>query len=471
MTLPKTTTVLLAVLVGLLATQAIHAQTYTTLATFDGTHGGNPDLMTLVQGFDGNLYGTTLYGGADSKGVVFELGPGGLIDLHDFSGMPDGEYPYAGLLVSTAGDLYGTTAQGGTGNAGTVFKIKAKGGAYGTLHSFNGTDGYIPTAPLIQVGAKFYGTTEVGGSDAGNVFNMTGAGAVVSLYSFTGFPDGVFPLAPLLQGFDGKFYGTTEDGGTLGTSGGAVFKMTPAGKENVLQSFPNSDEPVAGLIQGVDGSFYGTTVGGGSFGAGTLFKITPDGKTMTTLYNFGTATSDGAFPYSGPVLASDGNLYGVTFDGGSESPNCGTIYRISPDGTGYKTLYILDNPTDGCNPKGGLLQATDGAFYGTTDRGGVIDNSACLDGGYCGVVFRFDVGLGPFVKTLPGHGKAGASVVILGNDFSGTCSISFNGTAAACHIVSSTEITTKVPAGATTGYVTVTTNGGLLTSNVPFRVP
>ena len=247
--------------------------------------------------------------------------------------------------------------------------------------------------------------------------------------------------------------------------------MTPAGKENVLQSFPNSDEPIAGLIQGVDGSFYGTTLYGGSFGAGTLFKITPDGKTLTTLHNFGPGTSDGVFPYSGPVLASDGALYGVTFFGGSEDSSCGTIYRISPDGTGYETLYILTNPMDGCHPKGGLLQGTDGAFYGTTDNGGIVDNSACLDGGYCGVVFRFDVGLGPFVKTLPGHGKAGAKVVILGNNFSGACSISFNGAAAACHIVSSTEITSKVPAGATTGTVTVTTNGGTLTSNVPFRVP
>ena len=164
MNLPKATTVFLAVLVGLLATQAIHAQTYTTLATFDGTHGGNPDLMTLVQGFDGNLYGTTYYGGANTKGVVFELGAGGLIDLHDFSGMPDGAYPLAGLLVSTKGDLYGTAAMGNTANAGTVFRIKAKGGAYSTIHSFNGTDGLYPDAPLIQVGAKFYGTTTYGGA-------------------------------------------------------------------------------------------------------------------------------------------------------------------------------------------------------------------------------------------------------------------------------------------------------------------
>jgi uncharacterized repeat protein (TIGR03803 family) len=297
---------------------------------------------------------------------------------------------------------------------------------------------------------------------------------VKTIYSFCpvgNCPDGANPRAPVLQGFDGKFYGTTENGGSIG-SGGAVFRMNNLGKESVIQSFPNSDEPYAGLTQGLDGSFYGTTLSGGAFGAGMVFKISPDGKTMTTLHDFGTGGNDGANPYSGLVLANDGNLYGVTFAGQGIANEYGTIYRIAPDGTNYQMLYDFTNTTDGANPKGGLMQGTDGAFYGTTDRGGITNGTSCLDGGTCGAVFRFDVGLGPFVKTLPGHGKPGNVVVVLGNNFSGACSVSFNGTAAACHIVSGTELTTKVPVGATTGYASVTTAGtGTLTSNVPFRIP
>jgi uncharacterized repeat protein (TIGR03803 family) len=469
MNLAKITPMFLILLIGFLTSEKVHTQTFTTLATFNGNNGGNPDLMTLVQGFDGNLYGTAHAGGTSALGVVFKLGTGGLTVLHNFSGVPDGAYPAAGLLVSTKGDLYGTAEQGGTGNAGTVFKIKAKGGAYSTFHSFNGIDGYVPEAPLIQVGGEFYGTTEVGGVGQGNVFKMSGVGAVVSLYSFTGFPDGAYPRAPLLQGFNGNFYGTTEVGGTLGTSGGAVFKMDQHGKESVLQSFINN-EPYSGLIQAPDGSFYGTTLYGGPFNAGTIFKVSADGKTLTTLHNFGEGNSDGGFPYDGVVLATDGNLYGTTSAGIGIANEYGTIYRIAPDGTGYSILYDFTNTTDGSYPKGGLLQETDGAFYGTTDRGGDTSQS-CPDGGTCGVVFKFDIGLGPFVKTLPSHGKAGVAVVILGNNFSGACSVKFNGTTAGCHIVSSSEITTNVPVGATTGYVTVTTNGGVLNSNVPFRIP
>src|SRR5215469_1153718 len=242
--------VVFAVCLGISSAQT---PTLTTLATFDGTHGGNPDLMTLVQGFDGNLYGTTIYGGTNTEGVVFEVGAGGLTVLHNFTGSPDGAYPAAGLLVSTKGDLYGTTEQGGTNSEGTVYKINAKGGVYGTIHSFNGTDGNIPEAPLIQVGATFYGTTLYGGTpNEGTVFKMTVAGgvwAVKTIYSFCpvgNCPDGANPRAPVLQGFDGKFYGTTENGGSVGNSGGAVFRMNNLGKESVIQSFPNSDEPYAG---------------------------------------------------------------------------------------------------------------------------------------------------------------------------------------------------------------------------------
>lgn len=455
----------------LAATMASPAQVLKTLATFNGTNGGNPQLMTLAQGLDGNLYGTAAYGGTKQNGVIFKFSGGVLSVMHNFTGAaPEGKYPIAGLLLGTNGNFYGTTEQGGTGAAGTAFRM-SPGGAFATLHGFNGVDGYLPNAPLVQLGGSFYGTTEAGGTaNAGVVYQMSTAGAVAVKYSFVGTPDGATPRAPVLQGSDGNFYSTTELGGKLGTSGGSVFRMTSAGVEVVLQSFPGSDEPYGGLVQALDGSFYGTTLYGGLFNAGTIFKISANGKILTTLHNFGVGGNDGANPYAGLVLANDGYFYGTTFAGAGYANEYGTIYRIRPNGTNYLVLYRFTNTKDGSNPKGGLLQDTDGNFYGTTDRGG-MGNAVCFDGGTCGVLFEFSMGLKPFVKALPNHGTGGSPIKILGNNLLSTSAVAFNGKAAAFHIVSGTELTATVPAGATTGPITVTTASGKLSTIVPFHIP
>jgi len=458
-------------LLVLAATASCPAQVLTTLATFDGTHGGNPQLMTLAQGLNGNLYGTAKFGGTSGNGVIFKISGGGLTVLHNFTGAaPEGKYPVAGLLLGTNGNFYGTTEQGGTGAAGTIFRMTPAGGLV-TLHGFNGVDGYLPDASLIQVGGNYYGTTTAGGTaNAGAVYRMSGAGVVVDKYSFAGTPDGGTPRAPVLYGSDGKFYGTTELGGTMFNPGGTVFRMTTAGIEAVLQSF-DGDEPYGGLVQGPDGSFYGTTLLGGLFSAGTIFKVSADGKTLTKLHDFGVGTNDGAEPYDGLVLAGDGYLYGTTSAGVGTANEYGTIFRIATNGSNYSILYRFQNTTDGSYPKGGLLQATDGNFYGTTDRGGIVNNAVCLDGGTCGVVFQFSMHLGPFVKALPGQGAVGAVIRILGNSLLSTSAVAFNGTPAAFHIVSGTELTATVPVGATTGAITVTTRSGNLQTIVPFHVP
>jgi uncharacterized protein (TIGR03437 family) len=109
-----------------------------------------------------------------------------------------------------------------------------------------------------------------------------------------------------------------------------------------------------------------------------------------------------------------------------------------------------------------LAQDTNGNFYGTTVYGGQAE---------LGSVFSLSVGLGPFVKTRPRSGKVGAALNILGSDLTGATSVTFNGTTAVFTVVSSSEITTTVPAGATTGKVQVATPSGTLSSTVPFRVP
>jgi len=169
--------------------------------------------------------------------------------------------------------------------------------------------------------------------------------------------------------------------------------------------------------------------------------------------------ADGAGGYA-LIQATNGIFYGVG-DGGPD----GTVYSITSGGT-LTTLHSFDG-TDGENPSGGLVQATNGTFYGTTSQGGA--GSQCGYG--CGTIFSLSLGLGPFVETLPTSGKVGAAVMILGTNLTGATGVTYNGTAAVFKVVSSSEITTTVPTGATTGEVKVVTPSGTLSSNVSFRVP
>ena len=215
-------------------------------------------------------------------------------------------------------------------------------------------------------------------------------------------------------------------------------------------------------MQAIDGNFYGTTKIGGGIGGGTIFKITPAGA-LTTLYSFCSQPNcaDGDDPMGGVIQATDGNFYGAAAKGGED--NDGTVFEITPDGT-LTTLHAFHG-NDGALPFGGLAQGTNGTFYGVTDEGG----SACTPFG-CGTVFSLDMGLGPFVTFVRAAGKIGQTGGILGQGFTGTTSVSINEVPASFTVVSDTLIKAIVPPGATTGYVTVVTPSATLTSNVPFHV-
>src|SRR5580658_9658731 len=207
---------------------ALPAQTFTTLHSFDGTDGGFPS-AGLVQGTNGKFYGTTSGGGAYGDGTVFSITAGGtLTTLHSFSGSAtDGANPIAGLVQGTNGDFYGTTFIGGAYDGGTVFSITASG-TLTTLYSFRGAVGSYPTAGLVQgANGKFYGTTPPGG---GTVFSITANGTPTKLYTFCSgggvCADGSSPGAGLVQGTNGKFYGTTNSGGANGDGDGTVFSIT-----------------------------------------------------------------------------------------------------------------------------------------------------------------------------------------------------------------------------------------------------
>jgi uncharacterized repeat protein (TIGR03803 family) len=467
------------------------AQTFTTLVNFDGTNGANPLDGALVQGFDGDFYGTTYSGGANNSacvssgcGTVFKITSAGMLTkLYSFcfqTNCTDGSAPYAGLVLDTNGNFYGTTPFGGANILGTVFRITS-GGTLTTVYTFcsqkDCTDGALPVAGLVLgTNGNFYGATEEGGanddcsenSGCGTVFkiNPTG-GTLTTLYSFcsqTNCTDGIYPVAALIQATDGNFYGTTPESGAniLGT----VFEITPGGTMTTLYSFCSQTNctdgayPEAALIQAADGNFYGTTQQGGanddcSGGCGTVFRITPRGQ-LTTLHSFD--YTDGAAPSAVLIQATDGNFYSTTPTGGANS-YYGTVFKVTPQGE-LTTLHSFDG-ADGFQPTGALVQATNGVFYGTANGGGTQGK---------GTIFSLSLGLHPFVETLPTVGPVGSKVTIMGDRMTGATSVSFNGTLATFTIVSPTEIKTYVPTGATSGKVQVTTPSGTLTSNVVFRV-
>jgi uncharacterized protein (TIGR03437 family) len=366
---------------------ASQAQTLTVLGTFKAAIGNHP-VSALVRGTDGNFYGTVFNGGAFDDGYVFRVTPGvGLTDVYDFGSVKlDGIGP-GGLIQATDGNFYGTASSGGANHSsGTVFKI-TPGGVETTVFSFGGAigDGVSPNGGLIQAtDGNFYGTTSDSilsetpaeeTSGFGTIFKITPQGVLTTLYSFPTNSAQAFSAFGLLQGADGNFYGTASLGGTYAE--GSLFEITPQGTFSTVYSFGGQSSggayPQAGLIQGTDGNFYGITSGSTSnTNFGTVFKITPAGV-LTTLHTFcasGVCT-DGNEP--NPLIqGSDGNFYGTTAAGGANGS--GTIFEITSSGT-LTTLYsFCSQPkcADGSTPSGGLIQGTDGNFYGTTSSGTVF---------------------------------------------------------------------------------------------------
>jgi uncharacterized repeat protein (TIGR03803 family) len=449
----------LGLLFAVLTSVCSGADTFKTLIIFDGTDGATPVDTPLVQGLDGNLYGTTLGGGVNGAGTVFKMTPAGTVTtLYSFCSLTncaDGAEPYGGLVLASDGNFYGTTSQGGAANgiSGTVFKITPSG-ELTTLHSFDGTDGAGPDAPLIQAAnGELYGITQNGGqTNSGTFFKITTRGTLTSLYSFTG----TYLNGPPVQGTDGNFYGTSEFGGV--NDYGMIFKLTPSGGFSILHSFDSGDgsAPACGLLVASDGNLYGTTYEGGSYDDGTAFKITLAGV-LTTLRNFN--STDGSNPIAALIQATDGNFYGTTYGGGTAG-GWGTVFKMTPAGK-VTTLHSFKG-TDGAQPYGPVSQDTSGNLYGTATNGTGTAND--------GTTFFISSGLHPFVSFVRSRGKVGQTVGILGQGLTGTTSVSFGEYSAEFKIKSDTYLTATIPDGATSAYVFVTTPTASLESNVPFQV-
>ncbi len=356
------------------------AGTLTTLYSFcsqgqNCTDGLNPS-AGLMQATDGNLYGTTSDGGAHGAGgTVFKITlSGSLTTIYSFcavSQCADGQGPNSTLVQGVDGNFYGTTRTDGVTHAGTVFKLTPSG-TLTTLYHFcsqsNCTDGATPNQILqLASDGNFYGTTLYGGANGqyGTVFKVTPSGALTTLYSFcqqTNCADGDQPYAGLALGADGNFYGTTSLGGA--NSAGTVFKMTTGGSYTFLHSFnPGTDgtESHGALVQTLNGDFYGTTRLAGPHADGTIFQVTPTG-TFTTLYTFCAQSGcpDGSNPFAG-LIATRGNFYGTTSSGGSAGN--GTVFSLSAPRSAPVQLVpmtpcrLVDTRSGGGNPiQGGTFQ-------------------------------------------------------------------------------------------------------------------
>jgi uncharacterized repeat protein (TIGR03803 family) len=292
----------------------------------------------------GDVYGTTAYGGKAGGGTVFEFaaGGGGETVLHDFgSKKKDGMTPLATPIRDQAGNLYGTTMQGGANVKGTVFKL-APDGHETILYSFCSlsgcTDGQWPYAGLVFDNAgNLYGTTVKGGNadcNCGTVFELSASGVETVLHAFVGGSDGATPFAGLMMDGSGNLFGTTLNGGgsTNCTSGcGTVFEIAEGGSESVIHAFSGTSdgaEPYAGLISDTNGNLYGTASAGGANNKGVIFKIAAGG-TESVLYNFCNLSfcADGSTPYGTLIEDQNGNLFGTTTLGGVNIP--GTVFELT----------------------------------------------------------------------------------------------------------------------------------------------
>jgi uncharacterized repeat protein (TIGR03803 family) len=445
------------------------AQTLETVFDFDGSNGGDSLYGLMIQGLNGRIYGTTGGGGPSGFGTFFNMTPAGdLTSLYDFctASCDDGGGPIDGVIQALDGNFYGITTQGGANSAGTVFKITPTG-TFTLLYTFcslaSCADGSTPISTVAEGSDhNFYGTTSAGGANsAGTIFMITPMGALTTLYNFCSQPgctDGGNPYGGLVQASDGNFYGATQ---------GTLYRITPGGVFTLLYSFCATGScntgaiPYSSLIQGTDGNLWGTAAFGGYRNGGTVYRMDLSGSVVAYSICRGGACPNGKQPTAALVQATDGRFYGTTYVGGASS--AGTIFAMDMAGhiANVYNFCSLPSCADGTNPAGGLMQYTTGALFGTTQQNGT---------GGAGTIYRLNIGAGPFVITKPTSGAIGSQVQILGTNLTGTTNVSFNGSTASFTVISASLIEATVPAGASTGTVSVTTPSATLNSNFAFQV-
>ncbi len=431
----------LSVALYLSVVAAVSAANAQVKGIYDFSNNGDPQnpqvVGVIAQGRDGNMYSTAPLTVPNTPpnantSVAFKITPSGkLTPIYEF---PTGVQTYSGLTLGTDGDFYGTTVNGGANEKGSIFKLTPEGG-FTLLYSFTGmNDGANPIAPPIEIAGNLYGTATVGGrANYGTVYKLSPTGQLTPLVQFQG-SDGSDPVAPLVQGGDERLYGITRTG-TTSNYACVVFSVNTSGTDFTYYIVPGAyNYSEAGLVQGADGNFYGTLYTNIN-GYGQVFKVTPSPNYVATfLYSF-SGGADGAYPYASLLLATDGNFYGVAYEGGADK--YGTLYEISQDQFVTPVPWTFTGGGDGANPLTPLIQNTNGFIYGTTEYGGLLYDY--------GVFFRFNNHLKPFVSLVSTSGKVGTKIGILGQGLTETTGVSFNGTTAEFTKVSDTYMTAVSP--------------------------
>ena len=405
---------------------------YSKLHTFSGPDGAGPE-GALIQGGDGNFYGTTSgsyastsnTADAATNGTVFRITPGGVLTtLHVFAGT-DGAHPKAPLAQLSNGLLYGTTSGGFGGSGVTIFSMATDGSGFKTLIQGSAEEGLTEATLVKGSDGNLYGTDRQGGANGyGAIFQLTPAGVATILYSFRGYPDGEFPNGPLFQASDGNFYGCAGGGGA--GMEGAIFRISPAGAYTLIYSLaPDGTDGSGpnGLVQASDGYLYGTCQQGGDESDppdGTVFRVTLNGA-FTKLFDAGAGFGDGDPPQavdqvSALIVGPDGALYGTGKEGGETGTGYGAVYRVSLDGT-YSPVYAFDGVA-GAYPFAALVLGSDGALYGAT-AGTIAETDPTTGGDEYGTVFK--ITLSSHAPFFTGEAALGNGAYYLsfpnGNDF------------------------------------------------------
>jgi uncharacterized repeat protein (TIGR03803 family) len=266
-----------------------------------------------------------------------------------------------------------------------AWSVNGVAGGNSTVGTIDATGLYVaptlvpsPSAVTVRATSQTYPTA------SGSATVTIGPYVVSGLYSFTGLADGAGLSGPLLQASNGAYFGTAQIGGTNGF--GTVFTTDSAGHVTPVHQFSNADgaNPIGAMIQASDLNLYGTTAYGGTSNHGVVFRMNLAGS-FSTLYSF-SGSNDGSEPTGGVIQAADGSFYGTTYAGGTS--NAGTVFRIGSTGT-LTTIYTFSGGADGKGPEGSLVDGGDGFIYGTTEVGGNLTCQVWPIAG-CGTVFKID---------------------------------------------------------------------------------
>jgi uncharacterized repeat protein (TIGR03803 family) len=377
------------------------------LVSFSGTGNGSRPQCILAMDAHGNLYGTTATGGNTNGGLVFRVTPhGGGVwteeTIHSFDSAADGTGPSGGVVLDAAGNVYGTTVSGGAFGLGTAFELSQVGGSYHltVIHSFGSTgDGIFPYAQMIfDAEGNLYGTTAYGGAfgtgeeGGGTVFEISPQGGGLwseqVLHSFASGEDGVQVSGGVAFDSAGNLYGATFVGGTHGD--GIIYELSPqtggTWTETIVHNFSGGTAdgrlPMAGVTLDAAGNVYGTTSAGGPYARGVVFELVPQGGGVWSekgLHAFGNGL-DGANPEGEVLLDAAGNVYGTTYDGGKYGDSyggVGTFYELSQTAgiwSEAKLSSFGSTNKDAGYPMSGLIFDPVGNIYGTSTGGGEVGN-------------------------------------------------------------------------------------------------